>query len=130
MLYSSFLPLPLLYFTMDILSALLRDIDYVRHILFTLPISFSLSRANYELFWLLINNIYLIQALNNVRFRKRNSRPAHVHHQVICRFKHIYNAPLISQGKYTSSSKHIITSYNVSFALLAFLNYYKYYLFN
>jgi hypothetical protein len=45
---------------MDVLAALLRDTAYVQHVLFTLPLPFSLSRANYKLFWLLINNVYLI----------------------------------------------------------------------
>ena len=47
-------PLPLPYprtsFTIDVLSALPRDIDHVRQLLFTLLVLFSLSQANHDLF--------------------------------------------------------------------------------
>jgi hypothetical protein len=46
---------------MDVLSALPRDIDHVRQLLFTLPVPFSLSQANHDLFWPLIDNVYSIR---------------------------------------------------------------------
>jgi hypothetical protein len=111
---------------MDVLSALPRDIDHIHHILFTLPMPFSLSIANHKLFWPLINNAYSIRKLYDVGFQKRNIRPAYKQYKVICRFKRVCAAPLISQGKHASSTKRIITSYDVTFNLLAFPNYYKY----
>jgi hypothetical protein len=45
---------------MDVLQALPRDLALVRHILFTLPAPFSLSIADYKLFWPLIDNVYAI----------------------------------------------------------------------
>ena len=112
---------------MDVLSAFPRDVDHVRDILFTLPIPFSLSRANHELFWPLIDNVYLIQTSNNVNFRKRDSRPAHVRHRVICRFRRPRDASA-SQGKRASSAKRIAIGYDISFALLAFSDHYEYHL--
>jgi hypothetical protein len=113
---------------MDVLSALPRDVSHVRQILFTLPLPFSLSRANQEQFWPLINNVYVIWKTYDVGFRKRDSRPAHQRHKVICRFKRARAAPLISQGKCASSTKRVIIGYDVSFTLLAFSGHYEYYL--
>ena len=81
---------------MDVLSALPRDVDHVRHILFTLPMLFSLSTANHELFWPLIDNAYSIRKSYNVGFRKRDVRPAHKRYEVICRFKRARAAPSAS----------------------------------
>ena len=114
---------------MDVLSKLPDDVSHVRHLLFALPLPFSLSRANHELFWPLIDNAYSIRASNNVNFRKKDRRPAHIRHQVSCRFKRSRAVPSASQGK-RASSKRLALSYNVSFTLLKFPNYFKYYLLN
>jgi hypothetical protein len=113
---------------MDVLSALPRDTNHVRHLLFTLPLPFSLSQANHELFWPLVDNIYAIRNSENVPFHVRDSRAAHVRHRVICRFKRTRAAPLVSQGKRILSSKRIISGYDVSFLILAFPKYYEYHL--
>jgi hypothetical protein len=63
---------------MDVLSALPRDIDHIHHILFTLPMPFSLSTANHELFWPLIDNAYSIRKSYDVGFRKRDARLAKI----------------------------------------------------
>jgi hypothetical protein len=58
----------------DVLSLLPRDTSHVRNILFTLPLPFSLSRANHEQFWPLIDNAYSIRRSRDVGFRKRDTR--------------------------------------------------------
>lgn len=115
---------------MDVLSSLPRDISHVRNILFTLPLPLSLSRANHEQFWPLIDNIYVIRKTRDVGFRKRDARPAHQRHVVICRFKRARAAPSASQGKRASSSKRIVIGCDVSFALLAFPDHYEYHPFS
>ena len=112
---------------MDILSQLPSDISHVRQLLFTLPLPFSLSRANHKQFWPFIDNAYLIRTSNHVTFRKRDARPAHVRHYVICRFKRSRAVPSASQGK-RASSKRLAISCDVSFALLEFLNHFEYHL--
>ena len=112
---------------MDVLSALPRDVGHVRQILFTLPVLFSLNKANHELFWPLIDNAYSIRQSESVGFRKRDGRPAHVRHHVICRFKRSRAVPSASQGKRASSTKRVITGCDVSFNLLAFSTHYEYY---
>jgi MULE transposase domain len=120
--------LPLYFtFTIDILSLLPRDTSHVRNILFTLPLPFSLSRANHEQFWPLIDNAYSIRRSRDVGFRKHDARPAHVRHDVICRFKRARAAPLASQGKRASSTKRALIGCDVSFTLLAFPTHYEYY---
>jgi hypothetical protein len=111
---------------MDVLSALPYDIGHVRQMLFTLPLPFSLSIANQELFWPLINNAYSIRHSENVGPRKRNSRATHVRHCVICRFKRARALPSASQGKHASSIKRNIAGCDVTFHLLAFSDHYKY----
>ena len=81
---------------MDVLSALPRDIDHVRQLLFALPVPFSLSKADHKLFWPLIDNTYSIRTSNDVNFRKRDRRPAYVRHNVICRFKRSRDTPSAS----------------------------------
>jgi len=77
---------------MDTLQALPRDVDAVRNILFTLPLPFSLTSANYTLFWPLIDNVYSIRKSRDVPAGLSRSRggawvPEHKYHYVICRFK-------------------------------------------
>jgi hypothetical protein len=72
---------------LDVILALPRDTDHVRDVLFDLPMPFSLSQTNNEQFGPLIDNAYSIRHSDNVGFRKRDGRPAHVQHRVICRFK-------------------------------------------
>jgi hypothetical protein len=69
---------------MDVLLALLCDTDYVRQLLFTLPLPFSLSIANHMQFWPLIDNVYSIRKEYDVGVCKRDSRPAHKRYDVIC----------------------------------------------
>jgi hypothetical protein len=78
---------------MDVLSSIPRDITHVRYILFDLPIPFSLTRANHELFWPFIDNTYSIRKSRDIGFRKHDQRPAHVYHDVICRFKRAHEVP-------------------------------------
>jgi MULE transposase domain len=111
---------------MDVLSALPGDTYHVRHILFNLPMPFSLSQANHKLFWPLIDNVYSIRTSNDVNFRKKDSRPAHVRHYVICRFKRARAAPSASQGVRASSTKRVLAGCGVSFHLLAFPDHYEY----
>ena len=111
---------------MDVLSALPRDINHVRHILFTLPMPFSLSQANHELFWPFIDNAYSIRSTNDVSLRKVDGRPKHVRHHVICRFKRARAAPSASQGKRASSTKRATVGCDVSFKLLAFTDHWEY----
>jgi hypothetical protein len=72
---------------LDAILALPRDIDHVRDVLFDLPMPFSLSRTNNEQFGPFIDNAYWIRHSDNVAFRKRDGRPAHVQHRVICQLK-------------------------------------------
>ena len=111
---------------MDVLSSLPRDVDHVRRILFTLPMPFSLSVANHEQFWPLIDNAYSIRKSKDVGIRKHDGRPAHKWNHVICRFKRSRDVPSASQGKRTSSTKRAIVGCNVTFALLAFSDHYEY----
>jgi hypothetical protein len=113
---------------MDVLFALLHDVGHVRQIFFTLLLPFSLSIANQELFWPLIDNAYAIRHLESVPPRKRNGRAAYVCHRVICRFKQARAVPLASQGKRASSTKRNIAGYDVSFHLLAFPDHFEYWL--
>jgi len=111
---------------MDVLSALPRDTDHVRHLLFILPLPFSLSRANHKLFWPLIDNVYSIQTSKDVSLRKRDARPAHVSHRLICRFRRSRATPSASQGKRASSTKRVISGCDVTLKLLAFPDHYEY----
>jgi hypothetical protein len=81
---------------MDVFFVLLHNIDHVRYTLFTLPMPFSLSRANYKLFWLFIDNVYSIRMSRGVSSRKRDLRPTHQYNHVICRFKRARVTPSTS----------------------------------
>jgi hypothetical protein len=67
---------------MDTIELLPRDISHVRNILFAISAPFSLSIANYRLFWPLVDNVYSIR---NSRDQK-NPQP-HKRTYMICRFK-------------------------------------------
>jgi hypothetical protein len=58
---------------MDVLSILPRDQYHVRQSLFTLPVPLSLSVADHEQFWPLIDNVYSIQAANDVSLRSETA---------------------------------------------------------
>lgn len=84
---------------MGALSALPRDINHVRTILFTLPLLFSLSGANNEQFWSLIKNVCLIQTSNDASLRKHDQYPMHMQNHMILHFKRSRASPSVSQGK-------------------------------
>jgi hypothetical protein len=114
---------------MDVIQALPRDTSHVRHdILFNLPMPFSLSRVNHERFWSLINNVYVIRKSRDVGLWKRDYRPAHQWNHVECRFRRSrdLHEPSASQGIRASGSKRVKAGCDVTFNLLAFLDYYEY----
>ena len=111
---------------MDVLQALPRDLASVRHILFTLPAPFSLSIADYKLFWPLIDNVYAIRQSRDVTGRwspdKLHFTPAHKYHYVICRFKRTRDAsPSLSQASYANTTKRAIKLCDVRLQIRAFL---------
>jgi len=56
---------------MDVLSSFpARDTRDMRHLLFTLPLPFSLSAANHKRFWPLIDNVYLITKTRDIPDRQ------------------------------------------------------------
>jgi len=101
---------------MDVLTSLPCDTAYVRQILFDLPLPFSLSRANYDLFWPLIDNVYSIRM-------SRTSRDS-TYHYVICRFKRAYNTtPSSSLGPRAGTTKRVVKSCNTTFRLVEYANH-------
>lgn len=105
---------------MDGLASLPRDTAYIRQLLFDLPLPFSLSRANYNLFWPLIDNIYSIRTTSHVTSQSRDN----TRHYVICRFKRTINtAPSSSLGPRASTTKRIQRSCNAAFRLVKFNNH-------
>ena len=104
---------------MDIIQTLPRDTAHVRNILFTLPLPFSLNKANYKLFWPLIDNVYSIRTS-----REATRASDHIYHYVICRFKRARDTtPSASQGIRASTTKRAVKSCDVSFKLLEFANH-------
>ena len=101
---------------MDSLEALPRDTESIRNIIFTLPIPFSLSIANYKLFWPLVDNIYSIRFSRDIPPKSYDGllRPVHKYHYVICRFKRARDTPPSSSQR-TSTTKRAIKSCDVSF---------------
>ena len=102
---------------MDSLQALPRDTAKLQNILFTLPLLFSLNIADYKLFWPLIDNVYSIRTSRDVT----RPRP-YQYHYTICRYKRSRIAPPSSQSSLqrASTTKRIIQSCDVSFAILEF----------
>jgi len=102
---------------MDALTSLPRDTHHVRQLLFDLPLPFSLSRANYDLFWPLIDNVYSIR---NTRHATKLSRD-YKYHYVICRFKRTSNiTPSSSLGPRASSTKRGVISCHTAFRLVEY----------
>jgi hypothetical protein len=100
---------------MDV-EALPPDTADVRKILFALPLPFSLSTANYNLFWPLIDNVYMIR-------QSRDSRKlnGYRYQAVICRFKRAYSGSASSQGSQRAfTTKRLARSCEVSFTLRVF----------
>lgn len=70
--------------------------------LFDLPLPFLLNRANYDLFWPLIDNLYSIRVTRHVTSKLGDF----TRHHVICRFKRAYNVvPSSTLGPRGRSSK-------------------------
>jgi hypothetical protein len=91
---------------MDSLQALPRDTAHVREILFTLPLPFSLSTTNYQLFWPLIDNVYSILVSRGCT-RPNNYR----YYYVIYRYKRARDAspvPSQSSSQRASTTKRSI----------------------
>jgi hypothetical protein len=110
---------------MDTLLALPPDLKATRNILFALPVPFSLSTANYKLFWPLIDNVYSIRQSRDIaafRSRVNPNRPAHKYHYVICRFKRARDSPPSSSQRATTT-KRAEQSCDVTFQLLEFTDH-------
>jgi hypothetical protein len=108
-----------------------RNTSHMRYILFTLPLPFSLSVADHERFWPLIDNVYSIRKSRDIPERQvtwsRAATPAHQLQYVSCRFKRARKAPLTSTGARASTSKRVVYGCDVTFQLLKFENYVEYY---
>ena len=50
----------------------------------------------------------------------------HMQNHMILHFKRSRASPSVSQGKWASLIKYVVTNYNISFNFLTFFNYYKY----
>ena len=103
--------------TMDVLSSLPRDTAHVRQLLFNLPLPFSLNRANYDLFWPLIDNVYSIRKTRHITSESCDF----IRHNVICRFKRAYNvAPSSSLGPRAGNTKRASQSCDVAFRMIEY----------
>jgi hypothetical protein len=115
---------------MDVISSLPRDTGHMRHILFTLPLPFSLSAANHERFWPLIDNVYSIRRSRDIPERQatwlRAATPCHQLHYVSCRFKRARAVPSTSTGARASTSKRVVSGCDVTFQLLKFEDHVEY----
>ena len=105
---------------MDLFTSLPHDTDqisYMRKLLFDLPIPFSLTIANYKLFWPLIDNVYVIEKTRHVEAQSGDFK----RHLISCRFKRAYNVtPSSSLGPRASSTKRSKKQCTVSFRLLEY----------
>ncbi len=101
---------------MDVLSTLPRDTANTRQLLFTLPLPFSLSRANYELFWPLVDNVYSIHKTRHVQSQSGDF----TRHLVHCRFKRAYKVTPSSSLGLRAVTKRAFTSCKASFRLLEY----------
>ena len=105
---------------MDVLNTLPRDVSHMRQLLFDLPLPFSLSIANYKLFWPLIDNVYSIRNSKHVT----NISGHYTRHYVICRFKRARTLdPTSSAMSRASTTKRSAKSCDVTFRLLEFDNH-------
>ena len=104
---------------MDALSALPSDVASTRDILFKLPIPFSLSLANHERFWPLIDNAYVIRKTRHV-----TRKDPHILYYVICRFGR-KRSPIkpIDESKRTTTTKRDDCLCNVAFRILKYTNH-------
>ena len=102
---------------MDVLSSLPRDTAHVRQLLFNLPLPFSLNRANYDLFWPLIDNVYSIRKTRHVTAKSGDF----TRHYAICRFKRAYNVPpSSSSGPCAGNTKRALKSCDVAFCIIEY----------
>ena len=105
---------------MDVLTALPRDTRHVRQLLFDLPLPFSLSRANYDVFWPLIDNVYSIRTLRRTTSISRDF----TYYYVICRFKRAYSAPpSSSQGPRANTTKRSVRSCDTAFKMIEYTSH-------
>jgi hypothetical protein len=115
---------------MDVISSLPRDTGHMRYILFTLPLPFSLSAANHKRFWPLIDNVYSIWMSRDVPERQLTTnqvtRPGYQLYYVSCRFKRARAVPSTSTGARASTSKRVVSGYDVTFQLLKFGDHVEY----
>ena len=104
---------------MDVLSTLPRDTANTRQLLFTLPLPFSLSRSNYELFWPLVDNVYSIHKTRYVQSQSGDF----IRHLVYCRFKRAYKVTPSSSLGLRAVTKRAFTSYKASSRLLEYTSH-------
>ena len=101
---------------MDVLRALPRDTSHVRSILFALPLPFSLSLANYNTFWPLIDNVYSIGKSRDVA----KPRP-HKSRLCECRFRRARDVQaVLSSSQYASTTKRAVKSCDIAFRILEY----------
>jgi hypothetical protein len=102
---------------MDVLNSLPRDTSHMRQLLFDLPIPFSLTIANYKLFWPLIDNVYAIRQSRHVTAKSGDF----TRYNVICQFKRSYNVtPSSSLGPRAGITKRVSKSCDCGFRMLEY----------
>ncbi|KAH8821826.1 hypothetical protein F5884DRAFT_103455 [Xylogone sp. PMI_703] len=101
---------------MDTIGVPPSEIAKARELLFALPVPFSLTKANYDLYWKFIDNVYTVKKTMSVKVGN-----PHISKYVDCRFKRAYAKPA------TRPTKRVKPSCDVSFKLLIFPDHVAFY---
>jgi hypothetical protein len=115
---------------MAALDSLPRDVEFVQNIFFTLPLPFSLTLANHNTYWPLVDNVYSLKNSRDVTARDSDTEihtPAYISRQALCRYK-LTRDSVPTSSQRASIAKRVAVSCNVSFRVLFFENYIEYHI--